>query len=97
LTGALLLFTCASTFALSPAEPTADRAAVGQGVLGTRSEEQGQEHGRHGEFEKWDSHKRGYLTSEDVRGDEWLSKNFERCNEARDGHMRREEFARCHE
>jgi hypothetical protein len=75
----------------------ASACGYAQTPTGTSGDRGMAEHERHGDFDKWDSHKRGYLTSEDVRGDDWLSKNFERCNAAHDGHMRREEFEGCHE
>jgi len=51
----------------------------------------------HREFDQWDPDSRGYLTSDDVRNDEWLSKNFERCNVSRTGRLTREEYNNCPE
>ena len=51
----------------------------------------------HRDFGTVDTHKHGYLTSRDVKGDDWVSKNFAKCNVKHDGHMSREEYANCHE
>jgi hypothetical protein len=51
----------------------------------------------HQDFDTVDTHRHGYLTSEDVKQDDWVSKNFAKCNLKRDGHMSREEYANCHE
>ena len=52
---------------------------------------------KHRDFDSVDTHKHGYLTSKDVRGDEYARKNFARCNVKHDGHMSREEYDNCHE
>jgi hypothetical protein len=51
----------------------------------------------HPDFDKVDTHRHGYLTSEDLKGDDYISKNFARCNVKHDGHMSREEYTNCHE
>jgi len=51
----------------------------------------------HRDFDTVDSHHRGYLTSSDVKSDDWVSKNFAKCNVKHDGHLSREEYANCHE
>lgn len=51
----------------------------------------------HPDFDKVDVKHHGYLTSADVRNDDWVSKNFAQCNVKHDGHMSREEYANCHE
>ena len=51
----------------------------------------------HPEFDTIDTHRHGYLTSEDVKHDDWVSKNFAKCNLKHNGHMSREEYANCHE
>ena len=51
----------------------------------------------HRDFDTVDSHKRGYLTSDDVKGDAYVSKNFAKCNVKHNGHMSRKEYANCHE
>jgi hypothetical protein len=51
----------------------------------------------HRDFDKVDTNRRGYLTSDDVKSDDWVSKNFAKCNVKHDGHMSREEYANCHE
>jgi hypothetical protein len=51
----------------------------------------------HRDFDTVDSHKHGYLTSEDVKSDDYVRKNFAKCNVKHDGHMNREEYANCHE
>jgi hypothetical protein len=51
----------------------------------------------HRDFDTVDTHKHGYLTSADVKSDEYVSKNFAKCNVKHNGHMSREEYANCHE
>ena len=51
----------------------------------------------HRDFDTVDTHKHGYLTSEDVKSDEYVRKNFAKCNVKHNGHMSREEYANCHE
>jgi hypothetical protein len=50
----------------------------------------------HRDFDTVDSHKHGYLTSADVKSDEYVRKNFAKCNVKHNGHMSREEYANCH-
>jgi hypothetical protein len=51
----------------------------------------------HRDFDTVDTHRHGYLTANDVKSDEYVRKNFARCNVKHDGHMSREEYANCHE
>jgi hypothetical protein len=51
----------------------------------------------HRDFDTVDAHKHGYLTSRDVKSDEYVRKNFAKCNVKHNGHMSREEYANCHE
>jgi len=51
----------------------------------------------HRDFDTVDTHKHGYLTSDDVKSDEYVSRNFAKCNVKHDGRMSREEYANCHE
>jgi hypothetical protein len=51
----------------------------------------------HRDFDSVDTHKHGYLTSHDVKSDEYVRKNFAKCNAKHNGHMSREEYANCHE
>ena len=51
----------------------------------------------HRDFDKVDTHRHGYVTSQDVKSDDYVSKNFARCNVKGDGHMTREEYNNCHE
>jgi hypothetical protein len=51
----------------------------------------------HRDFDAVDTHKHGYLTSDDVKGDDYVSKNFARCNVKQNGHMSRKEYGNCHE
>jgi hypothetical protein len=52
---------------------------------------------KHRDFDTVDTHKRGYLTARDVKSDQYVRKNFAKCNVKHDGHMSREEYANCHE
>jgi hypothetical protein len=51
----------------------------------------------HRDFETVDTHKHGYLTSDDVKSDDYVRRNFAKCNVKHDGHMSREEYANCHD
>ena len=51
----------------------------------------------HRDFDTVDTHKHGYLTSRDVKSDDYVSKNFAKCNVKHNGHMSREEYDNCHE
>jgi hypothetical protein len=51
----------------------------------------------HRDFDTVDTHKHGYLTSADVKSDDYVRKNFAKCNVKHNGHMSREEYANCHE
>jgi hypothetical protein len=51
----------------------------------------------HRDFDTVDSHKLGYLTSNDVKSDDYVRKNFAKCNVKHNGHMSREEYNNCHE
>jgi hypothetical protein len=51
----------------------------------------------HPDFKTVDTQRHGYLTSEDVKKDEYVSKHFDKCNLTHDGHMSPEEYANCHE
>jgi hypothetical protein len=47
------------------------------------------------DFNTLDTTKKGALTADDVKGNEWLSKNFTRCDSNHDGTLSREEYAAC--
>jgi hypothetical protein len=51
----------------------------------------------HRDFDTVDTHKHGYLTSNDVKSDDYISRNFAKCNVKHNGHMSREEYDNCHE
>jgi hypothetical protein len=51
----------------------------------------------HRDFDTVDTHKHGYLTARDVKSDDYVRKNFSKCNVKHNGHMSREEYANCHE
>jgi hypothetical protein len=51
----------------------------------------------HRDFDTVDTHKHGYLTTRDVKSDDYVSRNFAKCNVKHNGHMSREEYANCHE
>jgi hypothetical protein len=51
----------------------------------------------HRDFDTVDTHKHGYLTAHDVKSDEYVRKNFAKCNVKHNGHMSREEYDSCHE
>jgi hypothetical protein len=83
----LASLTCAVLlFACAAASSADDRNSDAQRETATRRD-----------FDKVDTHKRGYVTAKDVKRDEYLRKNFARCNVKHDGHMSREEYSNCHE
>ena len=51
----------------------------------------------HPDFKAVDTQRLGYLTSDDVKNDDYVSKNFDKCNLKHNGHMSPEEYANCHE
>jgi hypothetical protein len=51
----------------------------------------------HRDFDTVDTHKHGYLTARDVKSDDYVRKNFAKCNVKHNGHMSREEYTNCHE
>jgi hypothetical protein len=51
----------------------------------------------HRDFDTVDTHKHGYLTARDVKSDDYVRRNFAKCNVKHNGHMSREEYAGCHE
>jgi hypothetical protein len=51
----------------------------------------------HPDFNTVDTQRHGYLTSDDVKNDDYVSKNFDKCNVKHNGHMSRKEYANCHE
>jgi hypothetical protein len=46
-------------------------------------------------FSSLDTQKKGSLTSDDVKGNKWLSKNFSRCDTDHDGTLDRKEYSAC--
>ena len=51
----------------------------------------------HPDFKAVDTQRHGYLTSDDIKNDDYVSKNFAKCNLTHNGHMTPEEYANCHE
>ena len=51
----------------------------------------------HRDFDTVDTHRHGYLTSRDVKSDDYVRRNFAKCNVKHNGHMSREEYTNCHE
>jgi hypothetical protein len=51
----------------------------------------------HRDFDSVDAHKHGYLTSGDVKSDDYVRRHFAKCNVKHNGHMSREEYENCHE
>jgi hypothetical protein len=49
----------------------------------------------HPDFNTLDTNKKGALTTNDVKGDSWLSTNFSRCDLNHDGTLSRQEYAAC--
>jgi len=47
------------------------------------------------DFNTLDTTKKGALSANDVKGDNWLSANFSRCDSNHDGKLSREEYAAC--
>ena len=51
----------------------------------------------HPDFDKVDTHRHGYRTPHDIKNNDYVRKNFGRCNVKHNGHMSREEYSNCHE
>lgn len=72
-----------------------DRNEVGD--FAPPADENGVAHapGTRQDFDRLDSRKRGYLTQDDVKSDNWLTRNFSRCNTSHTGHLTWDEFSGC--
>lgn len=92
---AAMLFACANAFAQTT--PDGDRSARPNDSADSAKHDMQRGSGTHRDFDSFDTNKHGYLVSDDVKGDEWVRKNFRRCNLKHDGHMSREEYANCKE
>jgi hypothetical protein len=47
-------------------------------------------------FSTLDTKNKGHLTADDVKGNQWLSKNFSKCDTDHDGTLDRAEYNTCH-
>jgi hypothetical protein len=47
-------------------------------------------------FSTLDTKNKGHLTPDDVKGNQWLSKNFSKCDTDHDGTLDRAEYNACH-
>jgi hypothetical protein len=48
------------------------------------------------DFGTLDTKNNGYVTAHDVKSNQWLAKNFARCDSDHDGHLSQQEYANCH-
>jgi Ca2+-binding EF-hand superfamily protein len=48
------------------------------------------------DFDTLDKKGKGSLSAADIKGNQWLSKNFSRCDSNHDGTLSREEYNNCH-
>lgn len=48
-------------------------------------------------FDALDTNRRGYLTMQDAKQDDWTGRNFRRCNISHDGHLSEVEYTNCPE
>jgi len=80
-----LLFACAAAYSADPYSADGSKGDMQRAPA------------VHPDFKTVDTQRHGYLTSDDVRNDDYVSKNFAKCNLTHDGHMTREEYANCHE
>ena len=46
-------------------------------------------------FKSMDTNKNGHLIADDIKGDQWLSKSFCRCDSNHDGPMSQTEYSNC--
>ncbi len=46
-------------------------------------------------FDALDTNRRGYLTREEAKQDDWAGRNFDRCNISHDGHLSEVEYTNC--
>ena len=80
-----LLFACAACYSADPYSADASKDDMQRAPA------------VHPDFKTVDTQRHGYLTSDDVKNDDYVSKNFARCNLTHNGHMSPEEYANCHE
>ena len=85
LTCGALLFACAAAYSADPYSTDASKDDMQRAPA------------VHADFKTVDTQRHGYLTSDDVKNDDYVSKNFAKCNLTHDGHMTRQEYANCHE
>ena len=86
----LVSLTCAALLFAGAAAYSADQAKEG-GKNDAQRETTTQQ-----DFDTVDTHKNGYLTANDLKSDDYISKNFAKCNVKHNGHMSREEYDNCH-
>jgi hypothetical protein len=96
LTTAVLFLGLASVYVQRMAAPPGDRYRSSSDIARLLNDDPKKGHGIHRDFDTWDTYRHGFLISDGVREDEWLSKSFEQSNVGHDGHMRREGYANCH-
>lgn len=85
LTCSALLFACAASYSADPYSADASKDDMQRAPTARP------------DFKTVDTQRHGYLTSDDVKKDDYVSKNFAKCNLTHNGHMTREEYANCHE
>jgi hypothetical protein len=86
----LVSLTCAALLFASATAYSADQAKDG-GKMDAQRETTTQQ-----DFDTVDTHKNGYLTANDLKSDDYVSRNFAKCNVKHNGHMSREEYDNCH-
>jgi hypothetical protein len=47
------------------------------------------------DFKTLDTKNNGYVTTQDVKSNRWVSKNFARCDTDHDGHLSQKEYEAC--
>jgi hypothetical protein len=90
-----LVLVAPQSFAQELSQASGDRNEVGDFSPPANANGVTRPPGSHQDFNRLDTHKRGYLSADDVKGDIWLSRNFSRCNLGHDGHLTWPEFSAC--
>jgi hypothetical protein len=74
-------------------QSTGQNSGTGNNLVGGNSGQMA--NAQRTEFGMLDTNKRGYVTSDDAKNDQWLKSNFAKCDSNHDGHVTSAEYAAC--